>query len=169
MEAPYACEFRCVRNDTQHHQIVGSKNDERWHIALQCPPTPVTSNNVPGPAATSSLEETTTTYTINSLEHDVEIAEITDGEVDARRRESLPWEQFLPIETHARRQSRIGACGGASDFDELLEEGKKRLENAEREELLRERAEAVGHMGGGALADLLVDLREPTFSRRQNE
>lgn len=109
-----------------------------------------------------------TTYTTNSLEHDAEITDITEGELDARRA-SLPWEHFLPIETHATSQSRIGACGGASDFDELLEEGKKRLENAEREELLRERAEIVGHMGGGALDDLLVDIREPTFSRPQNE
>ncbi|CAN0146308.1 unnamed protein product, partial [Ectocarpus fasciculatus] len=56
-----------------------------------------------------------------------------------------------------------------NDFKELLDEGKKRLEQAEQEQQLRERAEVVGAMGGLALEDLLADLREPSFSRQQNE
>ncbi|CAM9827882.1 unnamed protein product [Ectocarpus sp. 6 AP-2014] len=56
-----------------------------------------------------------------------------------------------------------------NDFKELLDEGKKRLEQAEQEQQLRERAEVVGAMGALALEDLLADLREPSFSRQQNE
>lgn len=146
------------------------KNDESWHVALQCSPTPVRVKNVPVSAATPSPVQATTTYTTTeSAVRDVETAEIADGELGALRRETLPWGHFLPIEKNATTQSRIRAPGRGSDFSELLEEGKKRLEHAEKDELLRGRAEVVGRMGGGALDDVLIDLHEPTFSRRQNE
>lgn len=85
-------------------------------------------------------------------------------------RKLLPWEAFLPNggqdlgnEWSDTREPN------KNDFKELLHEGKKRLEQAEQEQQLRERAEVVGAMGGMALEDLLADLREPSFSRQQNE
>lgn len=88
----------------------------------------------------------------------------------APQRKLLPWETFLPTggqdlgnEWSDTREPN------KNDFKELLDEGKKRLEQAEQEQQLRERAEVVGAMGGLALEDLLADLREPSFSRQQNE
>ena len=94
---------------------------------------------------------------------------------DSPQRTILPWEAFLPSEhgagTNCCRPSDMHHRNGSknTDFKELLSEGKKRLEKAGQEQQLRERAEVVGAMGGCELEDLLADLCEPSFSRRQNE
>lgn len=84
------------------------------------------------------------------------------------RRDALPWEAFLSLRGNAAKWSGPRRSK-AGDFKELLDEGKKRLERAEEEELLRQRAQLIGGTGSGALDDLLADLREPTFSRWKNE
>lgn len=82
--------------------------------------------------------------------------------------ELLPWGAFLPVEENGGSWSgRRGAQAG--DCNEPLDEGKKQLEKEEKEGQLREQAEAVGHVGGGALDDLLADLHESSFSRQENE
>ncbi len=85
----------------------------------------------------------------------------------------LPWEGFLPSREDAgnkdRRELRRCIKSSRVDFKELLDEGKKRLEKAGQEQQLRERAEVVGRHASNELDDLLADLSEPSFSRRQNE
>lgn len=81
----------------------------------------------------------------------------------------FPWGDFLPIGKVAASRPGAQRVSKASGFNELLDEGKKRLEKAEKEEMLRQRADVVGKMGSEVLADLLADLREPKFSRQQNE
>lgn len=92
---------------------------------------------------------------------------------DSPRRATLPWEAFLPIGhdsgTNCQPDLHHHHRSNKTDFKELLSEGKKRLKKAGHEQQLRERAEVVGGMGGYELEDLLADLCEPTFSRRQNE
>lgn len=83
----------------------------------------------------------------------------------------LPWEAFLPAGGQDSENNKWPERRGTkeADFKELLDEGKKRLEKAGQEQQLRERAEVVGGMGECELEDLLADLCEPSFSRRQNE
>lgn len=82
--------------------------------------------------------------------------------------ELLPWEAFLPVgENGGSWSKRRGAKAG--DFNGLLDEGMKRLQKVAKEEQLKKQAEAVGHVGSGALDDLLADLHEPSFSRQENE
>lgn len=100
-------------------------------------------------------------------EHSKTVHHITNS---APQRKLLPWEAFLP--TGGQQMGNEWSDTrepNKNDFKELLDEGKKRLEQAEHEQQLRERAEVVGAMGGLALEDLLADLREPSFSRQQNE
>lgn len=87
------------------------------------------------------------------------------------QRTMFPWEAFL----HTRQDSGTNGRSDVhhhnsktTDFKELLNEGKKRLEKAGQEQQLRERAQVVGTMGGYELEDLLADLCEPSFSRQQN-
>lgn len=92
---------------------------------------------------------------------------------DSPQRTILPWEAFLPSRHDSGDNGRLDLHhyhrSKNTDFKELLNEGKKRLEKAGQEQQLRERAEVVGGMGGCELEDLLADLCEPSFSRRQNE
>jgi len=85
----------------------------------------------------------------------------------------LPWEGFLPCTEDTKSKDRLelrrSIKSSKVDFKELLDEGKKRLEKAGQEQQLRERAEVVGGLGDSELEDLLADLCEPSFSRRQNE
>lgn len=89
------------------------------------------------------------------------------------RRELLPWEAFLPVEENGgsssgTRRSQVG--GFNTPLDEEGKEGRlEKEEKQEKQRQLREHAEAVGHVGGGALDDLLADLHEPSFSRQENE
>lgn len=88
------------------------------------------------------------------------------------KRTIVPWEAFLPAKHDSRTNGRPDVYHHSlknADFKELLNEGKKRLEKAGQEQQLRERAQVVGTMGGCELEDLLADLCEPSFSRRQNE
>lgn len=85
----------------------------------------------------------------------------------------LPWEGFLPCSEEVGNKDRLelhrSVKSSKVDFKELLDEGKKRLEKAGQEQQLRERAEVVSGLGNHELEDLLADLCEPSFSRRQNE
>lgn len=124
-------------------------------MQMQCPSTP--GNATEEVLATSPL--------------DVELAGTTSksaGEGGPKRFGLLPWQEFLPTSRKVTNRSEtLGPEGG--NFDELLDKDKKRLGNAEMEGNMRERAEVVGKMGSRALHNLLADLREPSFSRQQNE
>lgn len=124
------------------------------------------------PTKNSSEPDSLTVSRLATSSHDVlagsstQTANHTEGG-RSRGRELLPWGVFLPVEENGGSWS--GRRGTAGDFNEPLDEGKKRLENVDKEGQLKEQAEAVGHVGGGALDDLLADLHEPSFSRQDNE
>lgn len=93
---------------------------------------------------------------------------------DSPQRTILPWEAFLPTGHDSGSNgwpdlNHYHHSSKGTDFKELVSEGKKRLEKAGREQQLRERAKEMGAMGGCELEELLADLCEPSFSRRQNE
>lgn len=92
---------------------------------------------------------------------------------DSPQHTTLPWEAFLPTRRDSGTRCRPDLYNhhrsNNTDFKDLLSEGKKRLEKAGQEKQLRALAEVVGGMAGCELEDLLADLCEPSFSRRQNE
>lgn len=184
----YPCEF--VVNS---REVASGDNDSCWNqVALVRPPcanatTPIDSagavvaNAKMQSPETPVLQGEAITYTCHKAAAGVDQRQTDKRQTRPPRTantEPLPWETFLPVTLNnnvashgpveSHKLSTNGAAGGG-DFNDLLEEGKKRLERAGNEERMRQRAEIVGHMGDGALADLLADLREPSFSRRQNE
>lgn len=83
----------------------------------------------------------------------------------------LLWEAFLPGGEKDSEKNIWPQRQGPRkpSFQELLDEEKKRLEKVEQGQELRKRGEVLGAMGEWELEDLLADLCEPSFSRRQNE
>lgn len=158
--------LRCIRDAPQRKKGEDIQDGAWPSVALGSPPKTANST-VPRPLTSSYvvhdvLSGGTGTNTTNQAE----------GEI-SHQPDLLPWGAFLPVEEKGRSSSgrRRSQVGG---FNESLdEEGKEaRLEKEEKEKedgQMREHAEAVGHVGGGALDDLLADLHEPSFSRQENE
>lgn len=133
----------------------------RRRMAVEQGSPPKTASLTVSRLATSPHDVPTGSSTINNTANHLE-GEISHGA------ELLPWRAFLPVgENGGNWSGRRGAKVG--DSNEPLDEGKERLEKAEKEGQLKEQAEAVGNVGSGALDDLLVDLHEPSFSRQENE
>lgn len=177
--AKYRCQFRIKRCSARDDDNAGTSPDgNKWCVEL------VTTME----KSMASPEDTASMTRFHDGSADVQYAE-EDAVAGARMghterqsstfrqepkevlraKQRRPWNIFLPPETAGWTTDSPHHGPGGTDFSQVLSEGKQRLEKARKEGSLRERAEVVGHVGDGLLDDLLADLREPSFSRHQNE
>lgn len=178
--AKYRCEFRIKRRSTRDDDEVGTSPERnKWYVELvttmeksmACPKDAASITRFHnGPVDLRYAEEDAAAGArMEHAEHPSSTFHQEPEEV-LRAKQRHPWNIFLPpAETNGwtADSPRHGPAG--TDFSQVLNEGKQRLEKARQEGSLRERAEIVGHAGDGLLDDLLADLREPSSSRQQNE
>lgn len=157
--AKYQCEFKLKRNTVQNEDVellVTKKESTR----ISSTETTVTDSD-----GKEGSKEAATGAKIGKIDKLLSPANHGEPKRISPAKQTPPWHEFLGkvVATSCSPQH------GQSHFSELLDEGKKRLEKARKEGSLRARAEVVGHAGDNLLDDLLSDLREPNFSRQQNE